>query len=385
MFVTGVSVTFEFILIVFSLLMWLKDSPVKKANRSLALAFLFLAVVHLLLSFLYYVHTQKMYFLLAGYFPFDQILAMFIGPAIYFYVVLLFDGSRTVTPRQILMHALPALPATIYSVYFVTLPLSVRTGMLMNDADPKSWMDDALDSLFYIQSAAYLFVCFLRVGKQRKSDYQLDANGYRYNIRRLYQFLCLALAELLIYITFCVVHDCNDDQILLGTGTIDLVIVFIFAQVLWRAHLFIQDVQVVPTTTEPALIIDKELAKIYLQRIHEILDSTKIHLTNSFSLIVLSEYTGIPRHHISTTINNYTDYNFSGFINLYRYKHACALLESPDSQKLTIEAIGLQSGFSNRVNFYKIFKSFSGKSPSEYLADLNRERTSYISSETDPE
>ena len=373
MFMTSISIFSEFILIVFSLLLWMKDSPIKRANRLLAITFSLLAVLNLLMLFLYYVHIHKMYFLLSWFVPLDQVLIMFIGPFLYFYMLLLFDGSRLVTIRQMFLHALPALPALVYAVYFITLPLPVRIGMLMNDSDPMSWMDNLLDHLFYIQSLAYLLSCFLKVNKQRESNYLIKANGYQTNIRWLHQLLALALVGQSTQMVLCIIQQGTDDQICSGIVVIFLLGTYILIQSLHFTGLSMHHSVEIPERARQGLKLDEELIDSYLQILSDKIVQDKMYLHTNCTMRTVSKQTNIPRHHLSCLINTQSNKNFSNYINEYRCKHAKTLLASKDSEKLTIEAIGKQSGFATRANFYKAFKKIYGKTPSNYLPASNEE------------
>lgn len=372
MFITGVSIFSELLLVVFALLLWVKESPIKRANRMLGWLFILLAVLNLWMLFLYYAYVRKMDSLLLWYIPFDQVLVMFIGPVLYFYVLLLFDRSHYITPRQIFMHTIPALPALAYVVYFITLPLRERTGMLLDAFNPKSWMDNLLDYLFYIQLMPYLLICFLKVRKQRKSNYLLMADGYQANIRWLYYALGLALTGLISHLPLCIMRNSDEIEVTLGTVVIALLVSYIFIHSIFITGLSMQNSVEISGRTDHGVKLGEQQINDYLQRLYETMNTSKIYLNTHCTLKTVSTLTNIPQHHLSFLINKQVHKSFPDFINEYRCKHACALLKEEDSQMITLEAIGMQSGFGSRVNFHHAFKKFLGKSPSEYLSDLSR-------------
>jgi len=69
---------------------------------------------------------------------------------------------------------------------------------------------------------------------------------------------------------------------------------------------------------------------------------------------------------LSKLINNYSEYNFSDYINSLRVAQAKALLKDDDFDNYTIVAIGLECGFNSRSTFYTAFKKFTDLTPSEY-------------------
>ncbi len=110
----------------------------------------------------------------------------------------------------------------------------------------------------------------------------------------------------------------------------------------------------------------EEKALKILQQLNELMETEQLYLSVKCKLEYVAVHSGIPKHRISEVINNLSDKNFPDFINEYRCKHACGLLEDNIPQRLTIEAIGEQCGFQNRVSFHKAFKKIYGMSPSDY-------------------
>lgn len=113
--------------------------------------------------------------------------------------------------------------------------------------------------------------------------------------------------------------------------------------------------------------ISEQQAHIILLKLCEVLESEELYLSKKCDLQQLTQYSKIPKHHISFAINTYSEYNFTDFINKYRVDHVCRLLKSGQEQKLKLEAIGYKCGFGSRANFFKTFKRFIGKTPTEYL------------------
>ena len=58
---------------------------------------------------------------------------------------------------------------------------------------------------------------------------------------------------------------------------------------------------------------------------------------------------------------------FSKLKSELRIKYALELLKNGSNSLITIEAIGKQSGFKTRSNFYSAFKDETGFTPTEYI------------------
>jgi len=116
---------------------------------------------------------------------------------------------------------------------------------------------------------------------------------------------------------------------------------------------------------------EEQVLKV-LQKLHEVMTTEQLYLANKCNLKLISEHTGIPEYRISNTINHFTEYTFTDFVNKYRVDHVCRILQQGKNKRLKLEAIGLECGFGSKVNFYNVFKKFMGKTPAEYLKVLQR-------------
>lgn len=93
----------------------------------------------------------------------------------------------------------------------------------------------------------------------------------------------------------------------------------------------------------------------------------KPYLRLNYSLHDLSEQLQIPSYILSMVINSRWNLRFTDFINKYRVIQAKEALCSQEKRQKTIEAIALDSGFSNRTSFYQAFKKETGMLPNEYV------------------
>lgn len=105
--------------------------------------------------------------------------------------------------------------------------------------------------------------------------------------------------------------------------------------------------------------------------IMEYLTQKKPYLDKDFSMDKLAQALQLPRHHIYFCMNRVLKVKFPELRKQLRIQHAKELLEQGKNKTLSIEGIGIQSGFSSRSNFFTAFKSEVGCTPSEYLEKLS--------------
>jgi len=70
--------------------------------------------------------------------------------------------------------------------------------------------------------------------------------------------------------------------------------------------------------------------------------------------------------YVSTAIREKTGMNFTAFLNSYRVEFAKKVLQQGDA-RLTLEHIGISSGFRQQTTFNRVFKASGGITPTEYM------------------
>lgn len=104
----------------------------------------------------------------------------------------------------------------------------------------------------------------------------------------------------------------------------------------------------------------------YMHQILEFMEQKKPYLDMGLTQAQFAKETNIPTHHLSEVLTLSFEQNFYNFINFYRIDKAQNLLNHPDYKNYTIEAIAYESGFGSKTSFNRVFKSMTGKTPSEY-------------------
>ena len=101
------------------------------------------------------------------------------------------------------------------------------------------------------------------------------------------------------------------------------------------------------------------------------LEEFKPFLKASFSLAQLSATLDIPVHHFNYYFRKTQQSNFLEQRMRWRIRHAKELIDAGKDKILTLEAIGLESGFQSRTTFFVNFKELVGESPSAYADRKN--------------
>ena len=86
-----------------------------------------------------------------------------------------------------------------------------------------------------------------------------------------------------------------------------------------------------------------------------------------FNLAELSVLINIPVHHLAYYFREEKKQSFSDYRNEWRVNHAKKLILEGKTVEMTLEAIGLLSGFTNRDSFRIAFKRIEGMTLAFFL------------------
>lgn len=114
--------------------------------------------------------------------------------------------------------------------------------------------------------------------------------------------------------------------------------------------------------------VTKDSDLLLLARIKETLQKDKLFLNPELSRDQLVKLTQINKNKMAQLFQQYEGTNFSGFINNLRLEYSLCLLK--DQQNYTIQAVAIDSGFSNVRTYYRLFRDRFGMTPMEYRKEL---------------
>lgn len=91
-----------------------------------------------------------------------------------------------------------------------------------------------------------------------------------------------------------------------------------------------------------------------------------VFLDRGINISGLSDLLNEKQHHVSQTFSELISENFNDYVNKHRIEIAKQYLHDSKYKNYKIEAIALESGFNNKVTFYKAFTKFTDKTPSAF-------------------
>lgn len=112
--------------------------------------------------------------------------------------------------------------------------------------------------------------------------------------------------------------------------------------------------------------LTQDQAKKYIEKLKNHMEKDKPYLHPNLTLFGLSKKIQIQPRHLSQIINENLNQNFYDFINRHRVEEAKKYLADTSSHKKNILEILLDSGFNSKSVFNRVFKKYTGKTPSEF-------------------
>ncbi len=112
--------------------------------------------------------------------------------------------------------------------------------------------------------------------------------------------------------------------------------------------------------------LDKKHMSAIHKKIEVSFKKEELFLQNNLTVKTLGRNLNEKHYHISQTFSEYIKENFNDYVNKHRIEYAKNLLRDPEYAPYKIEAIALESGFNNKVTFYKAFTKFNDDTPSKY-------------------
>lgn len=109
-------------------------------------------------------------------------------------------------------------------------------------------------------------------------------------------------------------------------------------------------------------------------RIRRCMDDDQPWLDPDFSLELLAKQLDVPRHHLYYCFNKILQTRFTQLRSACRIRHAQKLIDEGAMRDKTLEAIGLECGFSSRGTFMTTFREITGMTPREYLRSGESDR-----------
>jgi AraC-like DNA-binding protein len=112
--------------------------------------------------------------------------------------------------------------------------------------------------------------------------------------------------------------------------------------------------------------LEAERLEEYARRLVDCFETKRPWLAAELSLNTLAREMHVSPHHLSQVFARAFGTTFYDFVNGYRVREAARQVLQEGERGKTLLAIALDSGFSSKASFNRVFKARTGMTPSEF-------------------
>lgn len=106
--------------------------------------------------------------------------------------------------------------------------------------------------------------------------------------------------------------------------------------------------------------------KGYTEALGQLMEAEKLYLHETLSLRTLAARLQMDPNLVSYVLNHVFRKSFYDYVNEFRIEEVKIKMDDPAYTHLKIVEIAYECGFNSKATFNRVFKKFTGKSPSEY-------------------
>ncbi len=328
-----------------------------------------------------------------------------IGPMLYFYIRSTIKDSYQLSKKDIIHFApfiigLVSVLPFIFSDFnykieiaqqFISNPNTIKT-LKTHWFYPNYFNVIARPTLLLGYSIACI-VSILKYSKLNENKSPSVQKGLIIKWLLSLSILAFLIALLYIFVTYVFfitkivkTSSFNNLPIVYFTGftyAIIPVLIFIFPRILYgipKAETIKVNAEIITDEKQDKHLITALVLKDPLSdtatRILNYIEQSKPYLNTKFSIDDIAEKLNIPKHHVGYCFNNIINIKFTTLRTDYRIDHAKRLLLSSKVDVMTVEGIGLESGFASKSSFFSVFKETTGLSPYDFMKQ-NKNQSAY--------
>ncbi|WP_271784404.1 AraC family transcriptional regulator [Aquimarina algiphila] len=109
-------------------------------------------------------------------------------------------------------------------------------------------------------------------------------------------------------------------------------------------------------------------AEQHIQKMNDLMIEEKLFKDSTVKLKLLADRLNVSTHYLSQLLNDNLGQSFAQYINTLRVEESKDLIKN--NNQFTLEAIGLEAGFSSKSSFYSTFKKITGATPAAYKKQM---------------
>lgn len=349
---------------IFVSLLLLRAKKGKKPANLFLSALVFLLAVYLFDLFLgrsnlLYRFPQLVYFAVPLWYLF--------APLTYFYVRAICDQKISVN-ALFFLHFIPFLFVVARIIPFYLLPADVKLNIWANQLPPPS--GQLFNYLYALLAPGQILVYSIVVLRMIRRRNRAAPDSHKIHVAHL-SWLTFTFYLLLAYAA--VRMGFTTHYFLTGTK-FQLIInlqFLVFAVIIYSIAYFaiIEPERIFPPVFGRRALRLHIPTKEYAHRLIRLVESEQLYLNAELKYTELAQRLNISARHLTEVLNKEIGCSFNDFINAYRVEEVKRRMLSPENTHFSLLALALDSGFSNKSSFNRVFKKHTGMTPTAFLAN----------------
>jgi len=114
--------------------------------------------------------------------------------------------------------------------------------------------------------------------------------------------------------------------------------------------------------------LDESTSSLLLEEIDKVMKDKQLFTLPELKQSDLAKEMSLTNQQISQAINQTQNESFNDYINRYRIEYFKQLVVNQARGKLNISQLAIESGFSSKATFYRVFKERVGMTPTQYIS-----------------
>lgn len=307
--------------------------------------------------------------------PLSLGLSLLIPPILYLYATYVTSRNLKFTKKDFI-HFIPSVLLYAYMIVFTLSSngnMHVFSSLIDINSEDFKVVKFLFTKYYLVSMIIYPVLALIRVYTYKRSI----ENSYSFNSSKInllwlrFLIVCYPLMEVLIALVAARQMRNEHDWDILGY-IVSLLIIYVLSYAGVKQRQLDTEFSFPLTGSRKddmhyvkSGLTDKQ-AEIYAKELIGYMNTSKVWQDPELSLAKLSKDTGIQKHFITETLNEYLHKNFYTFINEYRTVYAKELITSPKYKNWSFLAIAFECGFNSKTSFNNFFKKNTGMTPTEY-------------------
>ena len=363
----------------------------KDFNRSNLYLALFFLCSNLIVLVYFGLHFSKIPFWEGVFFINFMPLSFVIGPLLFYYVKYAVAENKNITPKDYL-HLFPAVVVILYSLPYTTLPFSKKVEIAHHIQAVTQDYDFSI-SFFSLKKMLFLrplhlfiycvlsWVYFKQANKKRLASVGVLPTHHSMIQKWIYSLIGLQLfiasyclldsyADFILNDYQGIINQKNYFRFLGVAFSLQNVILFLFPKILFDSISY-PDASL---ARNRAAQLKKGNTVEINQNITKLLENyliTSPFILPGFSLSKMALDLQVSERILSNYFNTELKISFSEWKNNQRIDYACKMIAEGKADKLTVEGISQNVGYSSRSKFIDAFKERKGIVPSTYIKQFS--------------